>query len=132
MHCDWIKFVDEREHRDSKLGYARFLYDLHTLRVPGEIGGVPLVRSYVDEWCARPECEVQKQDACSVDICVHELLVLLEGSGMVSYRWLQDGGTIRHPEQFSRFCRPEDAERRMPKAEQMFDMHGVLMEQYRR
>lgn len=130
VHGSWLEFGDGKVHTDSKAAYAQFMEDLERLLIPGEMRDFPMMTSYVNE-CARDECRLQKQDACSLGICIHDLFVLLQGSGKVSYEWLKEGRNLWHPDRFARFCEPEQAERLKPMAEQMFVMYGVLMENCR-
>lgn len=86
------------------------------------------MKSYVHD-CTKVECKPQKQDESLLGICVHDLLALLEGSGRFSYEWLKEGRNLWHPDRFAQFCKPEEAERLKPMAEEMFVMYGILMDE---
>ena len=83
--------------------------------------------SYVDE-CTEPDCQLAKEDVSSVGICVHDLLVLMMGSGRYDYKLLKGQRNVWHPDKFGQFCHPDHAERLKPMAEQMFVLFGILME----
>ncbi|EUC36234.1 hypothetical protein COCCADRAFT_23977 [Bipolaris zeicola 26-R-13] len=127
VHGSWIDFCDNKGDQDPKAAYARFMEDLDKMFIQGQLQEFPAMKSYVDD-CTKVECKPQKQDESLLGICIHDLLALLEGSGRFSYEWLKEGRNLWHPDRFARFCKPEEAERLKPMAEQMFVMHGTLMD----
>lgn len=116
VHGSWLDFGDDKVHTDSRAAYTQFVLDLQKLLIPRELHDFPIMKSYVNE-CSRAECKPQKEDASLLGICIHDLLVLLEGSGQISYEWLKEGRNVWHPDRFAQFCQPEQAERLKPTAE---------------
>jgi methylenetetrahydrofolate dehydrogenase (NADP+)/methenyltetrahydrofolate cyclohydrolase/formyltetrahydrofolate synthetase len=127
VHGSWIDFGDRAVHKDSKVAYGQFQGDLQRLLIPGQLQRFPAMTSYVDE-CTKPDCQSLKENVSSLGICVHDLLVLLQGSGKYSYEWLKEGRNVWHPDRFARFCHSDQMEGLKLKAEQMFVMYGILME----
>lgn len=127
VHRTWLDFDDNRLHADPKSAYLRFREDLHKVLVPGQLREFLIMRNYIDS-CTRVDCQLLKEDADSLGVCVHDLLVLLHGSGEYSYEWLKVARNLWHPDRFARFCHAEHVVRLKPMAEQMFVLFGVLME----
>lgn len=127
IHASWLEFSDRKLHTDPMSAYAKFEHDVHKMLVPGQLSSFPAMSSYMDS-CTKPECSLLKGKLAALGICVHDLTMLLEGSGSYSYKWLKEGRNVWHPDRFARFCRPEHAERLKALAEEMFVLYGLLME----
>jgi methylenetetrahydrofolate dehydrogenase (NADP+)/methenyltetrahydrofolate cyclohydrolase/formyltetrahydrofolate synthetase len=126
VHASWLDFKNRRPHADAKEAYKHFKEDLDKVLVPGQLSAFPTMAGYV-EACTKPQCQQLKQDAAQLGICVHDLAVLLEGSGSLSHDWLKAERNVWHPDRFARFCHPEHTDRLKVLAEQMFVMYGVIM-----
>jgi methylenetetrahydrofolate dehydrogenase (NADP+)/methenyltetrahydrofolate cyclohydrolase/formyltetrahydrofolate synthetase len=126
-HSSWLDFGDGHHHEDPKTAYVRFLKDIQEVLVSGNLREFPAMPSYIDT-CTKPECQQVKEDEASVGICVHDLMVLLGGSGCYSHEWLKESRNMWHPDRFSRYCVPAVADQLKAKAQQMFVLYGLLME----
>ncbi|KAJ4372999.1 hypothetical protein N0V83_003290 [Neocucurbitaria cava] len=127
VHGSWLDFGDRKLHADPKSAYNQFREDLQKLLVPGQLCKFPAMASYIDA-CTRVECQLLKEDVGSVGICLHDLMVLLEGSGRYSYELLKEERNVWHPDRFVRFCHADHVDRLKPMAEEMFVLYGILMD----
>ncbi|KAF1848906.1 uncharacterized protein K460DRAFT_304513 [Cucurbitaria berberidis CBS 394.84] len=127
VHRSWLDFGDRKLHTNAKTAYVQFQEDLQKLLVPGQLCNFPSMVNYMDA-CTKPECQLLKEDVSSLGICLHDLMVLLEGAGSYSYEWLKEGRNMWHPDRFARFCHADYADRLKPMAEQMFVFYGILMD----
>lgn len=127
VHGTWLDFGGSKLPVDPQSAYMQFREDLHKVLVPGQLCEFLAMRNYVDS-CTKPDCRALKEDADSLGVCVHDLLVLLRGSGEYSYEWLKVERNLWHPDRFTRFCHATHAARLKQMAEQMFVLFGVLME----
>jgi hypothetical protein len=58
------------------------------------------------------------------------LEVLLRGSGSFSYEWLKEERNRWHPDRFRQLCDPGRSGALKLKAQQLFVLYGVLMENF--
>lgn len=127
VHGTWLDFDESKDSPNSKSAYTQFHEDLKQLLVPGQLCSFPDMRIYIDT-CTKADCRVLKEDGDKLGICVHDLEVLLHGSGRYSKEWLKDSRNLFHPDRFARFCHVEHAEALKAKAEQLFVLYGILMQ----
>jgi len=127
VHGSWLDFGGSKLSTDPKSAYRQFREDLHNVLVPGQVREFPVMRNYMD-CCTKPDCRLLKDDADSLGVCAHDLLVLLQGSGEYSYEWLKAERNLWHPDRFARFCHATHVGRLRAMAGQMFVLFGVLME----
>ncbi|KAF2475315.1 uncharacterized protein BDR25DRAFT_279346 [Lindgomyces ingoldianus] len=78
--------------------------------------------------CTKPECRRTKNDGMVLQICIHDLGMLLGGSGRYSYSFLKDERNQWHPDKFARFCHLNHREELKKKAEELFVLIGSLMD----
>lgn len=130
VHRSWLRFGDPKLHGNPSsipIAYKRFQEDLQKMLKPGQLSSFPPMAEYVND-CNRHDCQARKEEVSSVGICIHDLNILLEGSGSYSYEWLKEGRNVWHPDRFARFCQSGYAEGLKPKAEQVFVLYGILMD----
>lgn len=126
VHSTWLAFCGGRVHKDSRSTYTRFQEDMRKLLVPGQLCDFPPLRDYMSE-CANAACQPLKTTT-RIGICVHDLHMLLEGSGNYSYDWLKEERNVWHPDKFARYCHPSHKERLRTCAQEVFVLYGVLMD----
>jgi methylenetetrahydrofolate dehydrogenase (NADP+)/methenyltetrahydrofolate cyclohydrolase/formyltetrahydrofolate synthetase len=127
VHGSWLDFGARKVHANPKSAYDQFQMDLQEWLASGQLCSFLNMTSYIDS-CTKPECQLLKEDVNSIGICVHDLLILLEGSGKYSREWLKEHRNMWHPDRFARFCHPQHAQRLTSLAGQMFVYYGILME----
>ena len=127
VHGSWLDFGDRKLHVDPKSAYTQFQEDLQKLLVAGPLCTFPAMASYIDA-CTNADCQLLKEDVASLGICLHDLMILLEGSGRYSYEWLKEERNLWHPDRFARFCHADHTDRLKLLAEQMFVLYGILMD----
>ena len=127
VHRSWLDFSNQKSRPDAKRAYAQFREDVQKVLETGQTCDFPIMASYIDS-CTKPDCQPLKETDSLLGICIHDLMVLLDGSGRYSYEWLKEERNAWHPDRFARFCHPEHADRLKPMAEQMFVLYGVLMD----
>jgi hypothetical protein len=127
VHGSWLNFGNRKVHANAKAAYRQFKDDIDQMLISGQLRTFPPMSTYVDT-CTRPGCRSLKDNPARLGICVHDLAILLEGSGACSYGWLKAERNVWHPDRFARFCRREHADHLKSLAEQMFVMYGKLME----
>lgn len=131
-HSSWLDFTDLRLHRapeDSKTAWCRYSDDVKKMLKSGPISNFISMTDYVDV-CTKSGCKLTKEDQSLLGICAHDLGVLLIGSGCYGLEWIKERRNIWHPDRFARFCVPELAGPLKIKAQQLFVLHGILMEKF--
>lgn len=128
VHGTYLDFSERKKSNEPQTAWKRFEDDTDKMFGSRTITNFPNMRDYMDV-CTSPACQVRKQDPSLLGICHHDLEELLRGSGQYSPVWLNDERNMSHPDRFARFCMPEHAERLKVKAQELFVLYGVLMEQ---
>jgi len=115
-HCAWLELVFRRE------GYPRVAWNRFTHCI-----GHMMLSAPIKEFPSIPvgKCAV----GCGSGLCVHNLEVVLRGSGKYSVEFLKKERLMWHPDRFAQFCLPEFAELLCAEAAQVFKLYGVLLEQ---
>ena len=126
MHGTWLDFGNSKMHADPRSAFHRFQEDLQRLLVPGQLTEFPVIKDYIDS-CTDNACQQYKEAEGSLGICLHDLEVLLGGSGNYCHTWLKESRNVWHPDRFARYCHPDHVEHLKPMAEQMFVYYGILM-----
>ena len=129
VHGSWLDFSERRFLEDPKTVWLRFNDDVEKMLSSVPLSSFPTMADYVDA-CTRDECMPLKGDGSSLGICAHDLQVLLEGHGGYCFEWVKTARNMWHPDRFARHCMPEYAESLKAKAEQLFVLHGVVMETF--
>ncbi|KAH8723434.1 hypothetical protein GQ44DRAFT_313788 [Phaeosphaeriaceae sp. PMI808] len=127
IHGSWLDFSDNRVTKDFRSAWNRFNKDLGKLFDSGPLRAFPSMAQYVDV-CTKAECKSCKEDSSLLGICVHDLQVLLEGSGSYSSEWIKEVRNRFHPDRFARYCMPEHVVHVRSRAEHLFVLCGLLME----
>lgn len=123
-HGSWLDFgaVVQQEERGA---HQRLLKDLAEQLELGLIKKFPSMADYV------PVCAVAGCRAAAVlpGVCVHNLAQMLQGSDRYSAEFLKKDRLAWHPDKFAKWCAPEAAKDLKAKAEQVFKLFGILLEE---
>jgi methylenetetrahydrofolate dehydrogenase (NADP+)/methenyltetrahydrofolate cyclohydrolase/formyltetrahydrofolate synthetase len=131
-HSSWLDFADRRLHRapeNAKAVWSRYSEDVRKMLDSTPISTFISMTDYVDV-CTKTGCKATKEDQYLLGICVHDLKVLLGGSGRFCLEWVKKRRNVWHPDKFVRYCAPEAAGPVMIKAQQLFVLHGMLLEEF--
>jgi methylenetetrahydrofolate dehydrogenase (NADP+)/methenyltetrahydrofolate cyclohydrolase/formyltetrahydrofolate synthetase len=128
VHGSWLDFSNRQTRPDARTAYHQFSGEIQDMLVPGQPRAFPSLANYADS-CTRAGCRPVKDDGSLTGLCLHDLETLLRGSGCYAYAWLKEQRNIWHPDRFARFCQPAHAGQLKVKAEQLFVLYGVLMQQ---
>jgi methylenetetrahydrofolate dehydrogenase (NADP+)/methenyltetrahydrofolate cyclohydrolase/formyltetrahydrofolate synthetase len=128
VHGSWLEFSNDRPQQDAKTAYQQFSNEVQKMLVPGQLRVFPSLAGYVDS-CTSADCRPVKDDGSLTGFCVHDLETLLRGSECYAQAWLKEQRNVWHPDRFARFCEPAHAGQLKIKAEQLFVLYGVLMQQ---
>jgi methylenetetrahydrofolate dehydrogenase (NADP+)/methenyltetrahydrofolate cyclohydrolase/formyltetrahydrofolate synthetase len=127
-HGSWLRFQDSRRQELSEVAWIRFLRDVIQLVGSSPIEQFPSMTDYV-EACTVAGCTPAMADGVSLGVCAHNLEGLLRGSGLYSAEWLKKERVMWHPDRFAQFCVPAAAGQLKAKAEQLFVLYGVCLEE---
>ncbi|KAL6705085.1 hypothetical protein ACN47E_007344 [Coniothyrium glycines] len=127
LHASWIDFGDSKACVNAAQAYSRFESDMQTLQNSGQICEFPRMATYISK-CNEAECQITKQSPGSLDICIHDLTTLLEGSGQYTAAWLKEKRNMWHPDRFTRYCHSEHADRLKGLSAQIFALYSILMD----
>jgi methylenetetrahydrofolate dehydrogenase (NADP+)/methenyltetrahydrofolate cyclohydrolase/formyltetrahydrofolate synthetase len=125
----WLRldFSNRKIYQNSKAAYEQFSNKVQGMLVPGQLRVFPSITKYIDK-CTLAGCRLIKEGGGLTGTCIHDLQILLRGSGCYSYAWLKEQRNIWHPDRFARFCQPDHAGQLKIKAEQMFVFYSLLMQ----
>lgn len=129
IHGTYLDLSERKKDTEPQAAWQKFDKDTDELFNSRAITDFPNMRGYMDV-CTSHACQAVKQDQSLLGICSHDLEELLRGSGEYSLDWLKNERNMWHPDRFARFCMPEHAERLKVKAQEMFVLYGILMEQF--
>jgi methylenetetrahydrofolate dehydrogenase (NADP+)/methenyltetrahydrofolate cyclohydrolase/formyltetrahydrofolate synthetase len=127
VHGSWLNFSSRHLHQDPKAAYEQFSKEMQRRLVLSQLRVFPSMANYID-MCTMTDCRPIKEDGGLTGICIHNLEVLLRGSGCYSYAWLKKQRCSWHPDKFARFCQPDHAGQLKIKAAQLFVLYGLLMQ----
>jgi len=127
VHASWLDFSDSRFHEDPRTAWDRFSADVNKMMRSPPVKDFLSMADYVDT-CTSDGCMVGKGEDSGLGICAHDLQVLLSGCGNYSLSFVKTWRNQFHPDRFAQSCAPEHTERLKAKAEQLFVLHGVVME----
>lgn len=130
VHSSWLDFSDRSSpvREAPKPAWSRFSSDAERMLRSEPISEFPVMTEYVDA-CTSAECMPAKRDGSSLGICAHDLKMLLEGSDSLSVEFVKNERNRWHPDKFARLCAPTLAEELKVRAEKLFVLHGMVMEQ---
>ncbi|KAF2998180.1 hypothetical protein E8E13_003779 [Curvularia kusanoi] len=125
-HGSYLAFIGQSAHKDSCKMFSRFQAFVDTLATQ-QLRKFPSLREFVHD-CEAAACKHMKSTS-PIDICLHELRALLEGSSDYSYQWLKEDRIKWHPDKFARFCHAEHVNELKSCAQELFVLYGVLIDE---
>jgi methylenetetrahydrofolate dehydrogenase (NADP+)/methenyltetrahydrofolate cyclohydrolase/formyltetrahydrofolate synthetase len=130
-HSSWLDFTNRLHHQPLEKpegAWRRYSDDVKKM-VSGPVSNFLDMTDYVND-CTRAGCQLVKDSESSLGICAHDLRVLLGGSGCYCLEWLKEDRNKWHPDRFARLCAPQHAGLLKVKAQQLFVLYGILMEEF--
>ncbi|KAF2010764.1 hypothetical protein BU24DRAFT_45494 [Aaosphaeria arxii CBS 175.79] len=127
VHKTWFAY-DPPHLTKTRTPYQRYIDDTGGLFKPGTIREFPEIKRYVDSQCEEVNCQSTKGLPGGLEVCVHEIRKLFQGSPEYGYVFLKEERNKWHPDKFARFCHPEHRDDMKKKAECLFVLIGCLMD----
>lgn len=129
VHASWLDFSTRQFYEDAKATWLKYTNDVKQIIATTPISDFLTMTDYVD-MCTAPGCRGVKEDPMALGICVHDLTVLLKGSGCFTLQGVKNLRNMWHPDKFAQYCKPEHVGHLKLMAQQLFVLHGVVMEQF--
>lgn len=79
--------------------------------------------------CKEVSCTSEKEEPGSLRACRHDVERFFRASGMYDYTWLKKQRLAWHPDRFGQRCDPDFRRELRRKAEKMYQIFEILMEQ---